>query len=588
MSDGPLSELANAAASGIAWTATQAARGAVFASRHAARHRTELLTASWSPVVLGASMPVLPHPLAYAGGGVAAAASTRSLAAGEHHRAHRMRKRVGRACLAQPKHLCRLPGDAKGEFLPPVMKLPVRTRAGWYVDIKIPDHTATEVFEQALPILETTLKAQITVEPIAEPRRKEARAAKRHARSAKPDTGVAATTKAGPRRVPRGWIRMRIRQVDVLATDSPYWPELDRIMCDDVTDAALDPRDGFTLGFDEDGERFVLNLVEKNLLIAGLMGFGKSNDLQLICAGLACSPIADLYLIDPSGGVELARWRDLAVGLADSPEQALVLLQQIQALGDRKLAEYLSEGRRALDRDDRLTFVVVDELQSLTANADAQLRNDLTRLLVDIASRHRKVGIHLVKATPRPTHDVVPTSLRDIIGYRMAHRCATSTSSDVILGDKWAARGFDAADSGLFPDDVKGLALVITGGAAPRRIRIPYLSDTALDRIHDRALEIRAAHARVVRPAKAASSVLASVDPWGDDEAPKASAVEPESKPAVDPNARRLAAAKARAQKRPAGRRRRPPSSERRNQRAIAAQDQRATGWTPESDGGAS
>ena len=45
-------------------------------------------------------------------------------------------------------------------------------------------------------------------------------------------------------------------------------------------------------------------------------------------------------------------------------------------------------------------------------------------------------------ATQRPTADVVPTSLRDLFGLRCAFRTTTRTSSDVILGDAWARRGF--------------------------------------------------------------------------------------------------------------------------------------------------
>ena len=51
----------------------------------------------------------------------------------------------------------------------------------------------------------------------------------------------------------------------------------------------------------------------------------------------------------------------------------------------------------------------------------------------------------MVAATQRPSSDIIPTSLRDLFGYRWAFRCTTDASSDVILGHGWANRGYTAA-----------------------------------------------------------------------------------------------------------------------------------------------
>ncbi len=57
-------------------------------------------------------------------------------------------------------------------------------------------------------------------------------------------------------------------------------------------------------------------------------------------------------------------------------------------------------------------------------------------------ARGRAAGIIVVAATQRPSADIIPTSLRDLFGYRMAFRCTTDSSSDIILSQGWAGQGY--------------------------------------------------------------------------------------------------------------------------------------------------
>ncbi len=63
----------------------------------------------------------------------------------------------------------------------------------------------------------------------------------------------------------------------------------------------------------------------------------------------------------------------------------------------------------------------------------------------DLVARGRAAGIIVVAATQKPSADVIPTSLRDLFGFRCALRCNTPQASDTILGQGWASLGFDAA-----------------------------------------------------------------------------------------------------------------------------------------------
>jgi DNA segregation ATPase FtsK/SpoIIIE, S-DNA-T family len=80
----------------------------------------------------------------------------------------------------------------------------------------------------------------------------------------------------------------------------------------------------------------------------------------------------------------------------------------------------------------------------------------------------------VVAATQRPSSDIVPTSLRDLFGYRLAFRCSTSASSDVILGHGWASEGYSAAD---IDPAARGVGWLIAEGGIPRRIKTAFLSD---------------------------------------------------------------------------------------------------------------
>jgi len=80
-------------------------------------------------------------------------------------------------------------------------------------------------------------------------------------------------------------------------------------------------------------------------------------------------------------------------------------------------------------------------------------------------------------ATQRPTSDVVPTSLRDLFSLRCAFRTTTTTSSDVILGDSWARRGFSATDIDIA---ARGVAWLLAEGHQPQRMKAAWLSDTTI------------------------------------------------------------------------------------------------------------
>jgi S-DNA-T family DNA segregation ATPase FtsK/SpoIIIE len=103
-------------------------------------------------------------------------------------------------------------------------------------------------------------------------------------------------------------------------------------------------------------------------------------------------------------------------------------------------------------------------------------------------ARGRAAGIIVVAATQRPSADIIPTSLRDLFGYRWAFRCTTDASSDVILGHGWASNGYTAAD---IDPTTRGVGWLIAEGGIPRRMKAAYLSDEQATRLAEHAAWLR-------------------------------------------------------------------------------------------------
>ena len=126
--------------------------------------------------------------------------------------------------------------------------------------------------------------------------------------------------------------------------------------------------------------------------------------------------------------------------------------------------------------DSFLPYVVaIDEFAYYTATVGKKPdRERFSELLRDLVARGRAAGVIVIAATQRPSADIIPTSLRDLFGYRWAFRCSTEASSDVILGHGWAQRGYCATD---VDPAARGVGWLIAEGGIPRRVKSAFLSD---------------------------------------------------------------------------------------------------------------
>jgi DNA segregation ATPase FtsK/SpoIIIE-like protein len=245
------------------------------------------------------------------------------------------------------------------------------------------------------------------------------------------------------------------------------------------------------LGVDERGEVVRVGLVERNVLIGGEPGAGKSVALSTLVAHAALDRDARVWLLDGKL-VELAVWAPVAEQLVGPDgEEAIAVLRELQAVMEDRYRELLARGLRKVRQGDALPLhlVVCDELAFYVSRPEKRQRQEFAELLRDLVARGRAAGIIVVAATQKPGSDVVPTALRDLFGFRLAMRCNTPQASDTILGQGWASAG---ADASTIPGGQRGVGYLLAEGERPERIKGFHLSDDEVRAVAERASAQRA------------------------------------------------------------------------------------------------
>ena len=252
--------------------------------------------------------------------------------------------------------------------------------------------------------------------------------------------------------------------------------------------------DPIHLGTDETGRRVEVNLAERNMLIGGEPGGGKSVALQLIVAHGALSADCNLILIDGKR-VALGLWHECAEKfVGPSIDDAIDVMHGLQGLIDERTDLLLQMKKRKVTPDLGWPFylVPIDEVAyfSATVGSPAQ-QKEFNATNRDVVARGRAPGIIPVEATQRPSADIIPTSLRDLFGYRWAFRCSTEASSDTILGHGWANAGYSATE---IDPQARGVSWLRAEDGIPRRVKAAYLTDEHIIDLAAWATQARATH----------------------------------------------------------------------------------------------
>lgn len=234
-----------------------------------------------------------------------------------------------------------------------------------------------------------------------------------------------------------------------------------------------------------------------SMLIAGTVGGGKSNFINaLICTLLRYNSPNRLkfMLVDLKGGVEFSYYQGIPhlltlpngegerkPAIIEKRDDVPEALRWIVNEGERRLG-LLKEKRKKnvgqFNYQNRNPIphlvVVIDEW------ADVKLDRDTGReaeeLLINIASRFRAAGIHVILCTQVPNKDVVSIRIKNVLPARIAFACPDIHASMLIIGDGKAA-GLEPAGRAIFD-----------WGHSQFELQSPYINNQTVDSVVDQAI----------------------------------------------------------------------------------------------------
>jgi len=213
--------------------------------------------------------------------------------------------------------------------------------------------------------------------------------------------------------------------------------------------------DPITLGVREDGtakklSMFVRDWGSRQLLAVGAKGSGKSGLLNLLIGTRACARDAVQWGIDLKGGVELGPWEDVFDWLATTYEDALRMLEALEAVIDARAAYMRRRGWKVWrpDRDHPVLVLTVDECHSLYPRMGTKDRERLER----IKNKGRALGVETDDATQYPTLDAIGSSqIREQVDQRFGFRMNGPGGEGIIFNGSAVSVGLD-----MIPGDRPG------------------------------------------------------------------------------------------------------------------------------------
>jgi S-DNA-T family DNA segregation ATPase FtsK/SpoIIIE len=233
--------------------------------------------------------------------------------------------------------------------------------------------------------------------------------------------------------------------------------------------------DTVTLGRRQDGTAWALQVRGRHTLVVGCSGSGKGSMLWGVCGGLAPAVRADLvrlWGVDLKRGVEVMMARALFTTVAITPADAIATLRRLLAVVEERGCAMAGVSRLHVPRPgDPLHVLVIDELAALTAYADNDTKREASRLLSEVLTQGRALGIVVLACVQDPRKEVV--GMRGLFTQTIALRLRSPEETRMVLGDGTAA----LAPAHRLSPSAPGSAWIVEEDGTLDRVRADYWPD---------------------------------------------------------------------------------------------------------------
>ncbi len=213
---------------------------------------------------------------------------------------------------------------------------------------------------------------------------------------------------------------------------------------------------GFPVGISPRGDEVVSPVFERNYVIAGMMGSGKTSLVIALLAGAILDPLVDidLFVFADNADYDVLKPCLNTFVMGDTAENVDACLEHIQGL-HRDLAErgqlLQKYGEPSVTREIaakepglRPRIVVIDECQSFFRQDKPEDRKKVVNAVVRFYSAARKYGVTLVFVTPNPSDLSLPRDLVVVTTNRACGAIADKTRNNVVLVEKAHENGISA------------------------------------------------------------------------------------------------------------------------------------------------
>ena len=293
------------------------------------------------------------------------------------------------------------------------------------------------------------LPAGVTAERVARRRADLATGLHRLAKEVWPTTGAEA-----------GILDLWIADKGALAQGAGPYPLL--------TEGACDVFKGVPFGRTLRGEPVMAPVMERNTIIGGMPGQGKSCAAMVLMLGAALDPSAELRIWVPDSNFDFEAFkpRTTRYVMGAEPEKIAEILQdlrdlheEVQSRGDLLIKyETPAVTRELANKNIGLhpLFCLLEEAH--VAIQDPTHGAEISQLLVNIVRLGRKRGIHVIVSTQAPTKDSMPRDVTRNCSNGIAFAVGDHVANDALLGQGAYAAGHRATE--LIPGTDRGTAVV--------------------------------------------------------------------------------------------------------------------------------